>query len=239
MSDYTDDGLPDAVTTDAQDQPAPTVGDVFLGHANADGIVGTMAGAASQFGDIAGTAWNAANHYAQGQGGWGNTIAHAAGGYVHNHGGAAGTALHLGHDLVSAAANAAFGAKDWGDAWRAASQGHWGDALKSAAWGAASVGATASLLIPGAGEAIKGAELAAQGARLAGETVAKDVAETGAKDVVETEAKTAAEEGSNAGKARKAEKVAHAAHEIAGITLPSFGAPQIGPGQQETFTRAY
>jgi hypothetical protein len=225
MSDYTTDTPSDYVDTV----------DV-AGHDNSNGLLGTMANSAAQFGNAAGTIWNTANQYASSQGGWGNTLQNAASGYVSKHGGVVGTAEHLGHDVVNAAANTLWGAKDWGDAWRSASQGHWGDALKSAAWGAAAVGATASLALPGVGEVVKGGELAAQAARAGGEAVAKDAAEAGAKDAAEAGTKDAVEETSTTGdKARKAEKWANRARKLDMGNL-DISVPR---GQEETFTRAY
>ena len=128
-----------------------------------------------------------------------------AGDYVQSNGGVLGTAEHLGHEAVNEAANVFLGAKDWGNAYRSAKSGHWGDALKSAAWGATSLGATAAMVIPGVGELVKGADLAAQAGRVGGEALAKDVAESGVKTASEDAAKVeekniakkSEEEGSN------------------------------------------
>lgn len=178
--------------------------------------------------------WDTANQFAQAKGGWGQLAQDSAGQYVKAHGGAVGTAEHLGHDVVNAAANTLIGAKDWGDAFRSVKSGHWGDALKSAGWGALALGATASMIVPGVGEAVKGAEMGAEAARVGGEALAKDAAETGAKDAAEgaaakegaaAEEGVAAEEeataGSRAGKAAKWANRAHNAADAAG-RLNSF-----------------
>ena len=241
MSEYTTD-----TTSDSSSDVLGNTG----GYSSGNGIVGSMANTASQFGDTASQVYGLANQYAQSQGGWGNAIEHAASGYVKNHGGVAGTAAHLGHEALNTAANTLWGAKDWGDAYRKAESGNWLGAAGSALWGLASLGATASMVIPGVGEAVKGAELAAQAGRTVAkegvelaakdvaETGAKEVAETGAKDVAETGAKDVAEEGSTTvEKAAKAEKWGHRLHELGDINLDfNLQAPQ---GQQETYTRAY
>jgi hypothetical protein len=202
-------------------------------YVSSTGIVGSMVNSASQFGDVASSVYSAANAYAKSQGGWGNTIENAAQGYVNNHGGVAGTSAHLGHEALNVAANTLWGAKDWGNAYRAAKSGHWGDALGSAAWGLAAIGGTAALALPGAGEAIKGGEMAAQAARAG----AREGIELAAKEGGEAAAKGAVEGGSTAAeKIGKGERWAHRAKTVAGINMPD---PQIGAGQQQTYTRAY
>lgn len=163
--------------------------------------------------------WDTANQFADYNGGWSNTAKKYGGEYVDAHGGAAGTAAHVGHNAFNTVANAAWGAKDWGNAYRAAKSGNWGQALSSGLWGLASVGATASMVLPGAGEVIKGAELTAQAARAAraGETIAslgaKEAAEVGAKEAVEAGAEGAVKEGaSNTDLAGKIAKWSHRAH---------------------------
>jgi hypothetical protein len=216
------------------------------------GVVGSMANAASQFSNTAGAVYGLANDYAKSQGGWGNTIEDAAKGYVSNHGGVAGTSAHLGHEALNLAANTLWGAKDWGKAYRAAKEGRWGDAAESAAWGLASAGATASMVVPGVGQGVKAAELGAQAARVGvktgaelaakegGEAVAKDVVETGVREGVESSADDVVEEiGSGLSKRlRRGERKAHLAHELAGVHLPNLDV-NVGEGQQQTFTRAY
>jgi len=167
---------------------------------------------------IVGDMWNTANQFADYQGGWGNAAKKVGNSYVQSHGGAAGTAQHLGHSAVNAVANAAWGAKDWGNAYRSAKAGDWKHALSSGLWGLASVGATASMIVPGAGEAIKGAELGAQAARVGGEAVAKDAAEMGAKGAIE-EGATGVEE---AGKAAKWAHRAHSATDAAISTVDRY-----------------
>jgi hypothetical protein len=177
-------------------------------------IVGRIAADTGMVSDMMGTA----NQFVQANGGYGTVAKKAVGSYVDSHGGAAGTAAHLGHDAVSMAANTLVGAKDWGDAYRAAKAGDWKHALSSGLWGLAAVGATASMAIPGAGEVIKGAELGAQAARVGAkegaELLTKDAVETGTKDVVEGGVK---KEVSGVKKAGKMERKAHLASE--GIDL--------------------
>jgi hypothetical protein len=172
---------------------------------NSTGIISSMVDTANQFADS--------------QGGYENLAKKAVGSYVDAHGGALGTAEHVAHNVVNEAANTLWGAKDWGNAYREAKSGDWWGALKSAAWGAASLGATASLVIPGVGEAVKGADLAAEAARAGGEAVAeataKDAAEAGAKDVAES---GVVDEGtSGVKKARKTERNVHRAREVADV----------------------
>jgi hypothetical protein len=121
-----------------------------------------------------------------------------------------------------------------------------GDALKSAAWGAAALGATASMVIPGVGEGIKAAELGAQAARAgakegielagkdAGEAVARSESEGAVAEGAADETSGAVAKGKNKG-VRRAEKVAHVAHELDDLHMPKFQAQ----GQQETYTRSY
>lgn len=63
--------------------------------------------------------------------------------------------------------NFAFGTDDWKDAFHEASQGHWGEAAKSAGWGALALGSTVAMAVPFAGAGVKGAATAAQAAHLA------------------------------------------------------------------------
>jgi hypothetical protein len=106
------------------------------------------------------------------------------------------------------------------------------------------------MVVPGVGEGVKGAELAAQAARVGvkegaelaakegGEAVAKDVAEAEAKGAVESSADDVTEEvgSSTSKKLRKAEHGAHLAKEVLGLHMPDVN---VGEGQQQTFTRAY
>jgi hypothetical protein len=63
--------------------------------------------------------------------------------------------------------NFAFGTDDWKDAFHEASQGHWGEAAKSAGWGALALGSTAAMAVPVLGQGVKGAAMAAEAAHLA------------------------------------------------------------------------
>jgi len=63
--------------------------------------------------------------------------------------------------------NFAFGTNDWKKAWDDASHGHFGDALKDAAWGTLALGSTVAMALPVVGEGIKGAAMAAEAAHLA------------------------------------------------------------------------
>jgi hypothetical protein len=177
-----------------------------------------------------------ANQFAQAKGGWGQLAQDAAGSYVDSHGGAAGTAIQLGHNAVNAAANTLIGAKDWGNAYRSAKSGHFGDALKSAGWGALALGATASMVIPGVGEAIKGAELGAEAAR------AGEAASLGGKELAESAvAKEGAAEGSNLVKLAKGANRAHHAADAAsrlGSFLNGQGNAELRP-QGLTQARIY
>ena len=63
--------------------------------------------------------------------------------------------------------NFAFGTDDWKKAWDDASHGHFGDALKDAAWGTLALGSTVAMAVPVLGEVVKGGAMAAEAAHLA------------------------------------------------------------------------
>jgi hypothetical protein len=115
----------------------------------------------------------------------------------------------VGNDIKNAGANVAYGAADWGSAGRNIGAAFSGkdragknlsimgritkglSGLGDAALGAGAAASTASLLIPGAGEVAKGADLALEGAVNAGRAVkAGDAAVEGAKDAITTKPPT-------------------------------------------------
>jgi len=83
--------------------------------------------------------------------------------------------------VLGGLSNFAFGTNDWKNAWHEASQGHWGEAAKSAGWGALALGSTAAMAVPLVGEGVKGAAVGAEAAHLATAGRAAEGAATAAR----------------------------------------------------------